>query len=116
MSGPSRSLTELYAAGEPVEALIEAAAEADLIAVGCRMMWASKWMLMGSTSQVVARWSPVPVVVVPEAWMQPHLATSPVVAGVRPVDPDEGRSRSRTARCSTSRSRAPPRSGRRSSW
>jgi len=46
-------------------------------------------MVMGSTSRAVACWTPVPVVVVPEAWMQPSLATAPIVAGVRP--PESGR-------------------------
>jgi nucleotide-binding universal stress UspA family protein len=74
--------------GDPARALVDAAAEADLLAVGCRTMRPAQRMLVGSTSLAVACWSPVPVVVVPEPWMQPTLATAPLVAGVRPVDPD----------------------------
>lgn len=72
--------------GDPVEALLRAAADADLLTLGCRSMHPTRRMLLGSTSQAVARWSPVPVVVVPEAWLQPQLATAPIVAGVRPVE------------------------------
>jgi nucleotide-binding universal stress UspA family protein len=75
--------------GEPVEALLRAAAEADLLTVGCRSMPATQRMVMGSTSRTVAQWAPVPVVVVPEAWMQPAMATAPIVAGVRPWEPDK---------------------------
>lgn len=71
--------------GDPVDALLDAASEADLLVVGCRSMRPSLRMLLGSTSRAVARWSPVPVVVVPEAWIQPSLAVAPLVAGVRPT-------------------------------
>jgi nucleotide-binding universal stress UspA family protein len=57
--------------GEPVEALLRAATDADLLAVGCRSMRATQRMVVGSTSRAVA-------------WMQPSMTTSPVVAGVRP--------------------------------
>jgi nucleotide-binding universal stress UspA family protein len=71
--------------GETVDALLHAAAGADLIAVGCRSLRPAQRMVVGSTSRAVAGWSPVPVVVVPEAWMQPSMATAPVVVGVRPT-------------------------------
>ncbi len=77
--------------GDPVEVLLRVSAQADLLTVGCRAMRPARRMVVGSTSRAVARWSVVPVVVVPETWMQPSLATSPVVAGVPPVlheDPD----------------------------
>ena len=71
--------------GDPVGVLLRAAAEADLIAVGCRSLRPAERMVVGGTSQAVARWSPVPVVVVPEQWMQPSMATAPIVAGIRPI-------------------------------
>ena len=70
--------------GDPVDVLLRAAGEADLIVVGCRLMRPAQKAVVGSTSQSVARWSPVPVVVVPEQWMQPSMASAPVVAGIRP--------------------------------
>ena len=76
--------------GEAVEALLRAASEADLLVVGCRALRPTQRMVVGSTSRAVACWSPVPVVVVPEQWMQPTMASAPVVAGVRP-DPDTDR-------------------------
>lgn len=74
--------------GEPVSALLDAASKADLLVVGCRSMHPTQRMILGSTSLAVARWSPVPVVVVPEAWIQPSMASSPLVAGVRPLELD----------------------------
>jgi nucleotide-binding universal stress UspA family protein len=57
-----------------------------MLVVGCRSLPASQRVMEGSISRAVATWSPVPVVVVPEAWIQPDLATSPVVVGVRAVE------------------------------
>jgi nucleotide-binding universal stress UspA family protein len=74
---------------EPVGALLDAAAEGDLLVVGCRSMHPAKRMMLGSTSTAVARWAPVPVIVVPEAWIQPSMASAPIVAGVRPVEVDD---------------------------
>lgn len=74
--------------GEAVTALLDAASEADMLVVGCRSMQPTRRMLLGSTSLAVARWSPVPVVVVPEAWIQPPMASAPLVAGVRPLKLD----------------------------
>jgi nucleotide-binding universal stress UspA family protein len=79
------NVTRLEVAAEPVTALLDAAADADLLVVGCRSMHPAQRMVLGSTSLAVARWSPVPVVVVPEAWIQPNMASAPIVAGVRPV-------------------------------
>ena len=76
------------AIGDTVEALLRAASKADLLVVGCRSMGPAQRMVVGSTSRAVASWSPVPTVVVPEAWMQPSMATAPIVAGIRPVGHD----------------------------
>lgn len=70
--------------GNPVDALLGATDDADLLVLGARTMRPGQRMLLGSTSRAVAAWSPIPVVVVPEPWMQPSMATSPVVAGIRP--------------------------------
>src|SRR4051794_6860403 len=71
--------------GEPVEELLRAAVDVDLVVVGCRSMPPTQRMVVGSTSHAVARWSPVPVVVVPETWTQPSMAADPIVVGVRPA-------------------------------
>lgn len=84
-------VTRQEVVGEPVTALLDAAAEADLIVVGCRSMRPTQRMILGSTSLAVARWSPVPVVVVPEAWIQPSMASAPLIAGVRPLEVDGSR-------------------------
>jgi nucleotide-binding universal stress UspA family protein len=70
--------------GEPVAVLLDEAPRADLLVVGSRTLGPGRRMILGSTSRALARWSPVPVVVVPEAWMQPNMATAPVVAAVHP--------------------------------
>ncbi|MDX6301674.1 MAG: hypothetical protein QOF53_2888 [Nocardioidaceae bacterium] len=76
--------------GQPVEELLRAAADVDLLALGCRSMRPTQRMVVGSTSHAVARWSPVPVVVVPESWTQPSMATDPILVGVRPpqIEPE----------------------------
>jgi nucleotide-binding universal stress UspA family protein len=75
--------------GQPVEELLRAAAGVDLLALGCRSMRTPQRMMVGSTSHAVARWSPVPVVVVPETWTQPSLAADPIVVGVHAWHKDE---------------------------
>ncbi len=80
------SLRQTSVQGDPVDALLAAVDDADLLVVGARTMRPGQRMLLGSTSRTVAAWSPVPVVVVPEPWMQPSMATSPIVAGVRPAE------------------------------
>jgi nucleotide-binding universal stress UspA family protein len=71
-------------AGQPVEELLGAAVDVDLLALGCRSMSPTRRMVMGSTAHAVARWSPVPVVVVPETWTQPRMAAEPILVGARP--------------------------------
>lgn len=80
------SLRQRTVDGDPVDSLLAAVDDADLLVVGARTMRPGQRMLLGSTSRAVAAWSPVPVVVVPEPWMQPSMATSPIVAGVRPAE------------------------------
>jgi nucleotide-binding universal stress UspA family protein len=85
-----RDFEQCVRVGDPVEVLLGATSDADLLVVGCRTMRPARRMLVGSTSHSVARWSPVPVVVVPEAWMQPSMATAPIVAGVRLAERGHG--------------------------
>jgi len=75
-------------AGGPLPALLaEAEAGADLLVVGQRGAGAWARVVVGSTSIAVAGRSPVPVVVVPDAWTGLE-STGPVVIGL-PVDPGE---------------------------
>ena len=77
--------------GDAVDVLLAAASEASMLVVGARAMRATQRLLVGSTSRAVASWSPVPVVIVPETWIQPSMGSMPVVVGVRPSrDPAAG--------------------------
>jgi nucleotide-binding universal stress UspA family protein len=80
------SLRQRAVDGDPVDALLDAAVDADLLVVGARTLRPTQRMILGSTSRAVAAWSPVPMVVVPEPWMQPSMASAPIVAGVRPAE------------------------------
>jgi nucleotide-binding universal stress UspA family protein len=77
-------LDERTVVGAAVDVLLDAATQAGELVLGCRSMSPVQRLVMGSTSRAVASWSPVPVVVVPETWMQPSMASSPIVVGVRP--------------------------------
>jgi nucleotide-binding universal stress UspA family protein len=72
--------------GPPVEVLLDASVQADLLVVGARTMSPARRIVAGGTSRALACWSPVPVVIVPEPWMQPSMAAAPIVAGIRPAD------------------------------
>jgi nucleotide-binding universal stress UspA family protein len=74
-------------AGSPADVLLEEAARASLVVVGRRGLVPAKRLLVGGTSLVVSARSTVPVVVVPEPWIQPSLASAPVVVGVSAPDP-----------------------------
>ena len=69
-------------AGGASRVLLRAAGRADLIVVGKRGIGAAKRMIVGSTSIGVAGRSPVPVVIVPDAWDQAAHAADPIVVGV----------------------------------
>ena len=64
-SRPS-SVTVRGVTGLPAEALIEAAADADLLVVGSRGAGGFKRLLMGSVSTQVTHHAPCPVVVIPD--------------------------------------------------
>lgn len=103
--------------GRAVDVLLDAAADdACTLVVGCRVMRATRRMAVGSTSRAVASWSPVPVVVVPEPWIQPSLATGPVVVGVRPADERESEEGATDHELLTSRQITRARSECRSWW
>jgi nucleotide-binding universal stress UspA family protein len=63
-SRPS-SVTVRAVTGLPAEALIEAAADADMLVVGCRGAGGFKRLLMGSVSTQVTHHACCPVVVIP---------------------------------------------------
>lgn len=93
--GRRLALTDLACvveAGDAQEVLLASAADASLLVVGRRGMGAAHRLMVGSTSLGVAGRAPVPTVVVPEQWMQPTMASAPVVAGVEPADPGGRRS------------------------
>jgi nucleotide-binding universal stress UspA family protein len=64
-SRPS-SVTVRAATGLPAEALLEAAADADMLVVGCRGAGGFKRLLMGSVSTQVTQHARCPVVVIPD--------------------------------------------------
>jgi nucleotide-binding universal stress UspA family protein len=64
-SRPS-SITVRAATGLPAEALLEAAADADMLVVGSRGAGGFKRLLMGSVSTQVTHHAPCPVVVIPD--------------------------------------------------
>jgi len=84
------NVTQRAEVGSPVDVLLDSLDGADLLVVGCRSMPHTQRLLVGSTSRAVAAWSPVPVVIVPEAWIQPALASAPVVVGLKPAGPAAG--------------------------
>jgi nucleotide-binding universal stress UspA family protein len=73
--------------GNAQEVLLASAADASLLVVGRRGMGTAQRLVVGSTSIAVAGRAPVPTVVVPEQWMQPTMASAPVVVGIEPANP-----------------------------
>ncbi|WP_067429802.1 universal stress protein [Nocardioides jensenii] len=74
----------------PVAAtLLAATADAELLVIGHRGLGRVARAITRGTSAQVATGSPVPVVVVPEAWIQPRFAAAPIVLGLSP-DVGEG--------------------------
>jgi nucleotide-binding universal stress UspA family protein len=59
-------VTVRAATGLPAEALLEAAADADMLVVGSRGAGGFKRLLMGSVSTQVTHHAPCPVVVIPD--------------------------------------------------
>jgi nucleotide-binding universal stress UspA family protein len=70
--------------GPPVDALLATAVEegAALLVLGHRSLGAAQRVLTESTSRAVTGRSPVPVVVVPETWIQPTMSSAPIVVGL----------------------------------
>jgi nucleotide-binding universal stress UspA family protein len=75
--------------GPAAEALLERAREARLLVLGKRGLGAVSRLLVGSTSLAVAGRSPVPVVIVPDAWTTNGHHRLPVVVGVDPYQPHQ---------------------------
>ncbi len=86
MSNVRQCIVEGDAVDALLDALLDAAVDAELLVVGARTLRPAQRMILGGTSRALAAWSPVPTVVVPETWMQPSMATSPIVAGIRPAE------------------------------
>ncbi|MGZ4426757.1 MAG: universal stress protein [Nocardioidaceae bacterium] len=68
--------------GSAPSVLLKAVESSSLLVVGRRGRGGVHRRLIGSTSIAVAGRSPVPVVVVPEQWLQPRMSSAPVVVGV----------------------------------
>lgn len=75
--------------GASVETLLERAGEARLLVLGKRGLGAVSRLLVGSTSLAVAGRSPVPVVIVPDAWTANGHHRMPIVVGVDPYRPHQ---------------------------
>lgn len=86
---PGRTATIQVESGKPADIILRAAEKADLVVVGKRGLGAVKRMLVGSTSIAVAGRSRVPVVVVPDQWVQATRVTSSIVVGVDAASRDE---------------------------
>lgn len=85
----SQTATIQVESGKPADIILRAAEKADLVVVGKRGLGAVKRMLVGSTSIAVAGRSRVPVVVVPDQWVQTDRAAAPIVVGVDAASRDE---------------------------
>ncbi|KQZ70347.1 universal stress protein [Nocardioides sp. Root151] len=75
--------------GPVAPTLLAAAPGNELVVIGHRGMGRTARAMTRGTSALVATHSPVPVVVVPEAWIQPRFAAAPIVLGLSP-DTGEG--------------------------
>ncbi len=76
----------LAVGGSPTAALLDESERASMVVLGRRGLGSAQRLLLGSTSLAVAGRSPVPVVVVPERWIQPSMSTAPVLVGVSASD------------------------------
>jgi nucleotide-binding universal stress UspA family protein len=74
--------------GSAAAALIATArdTDAELLVVGRRSASSTRRTLIGGTSRAVAGEAHVPVIVVPEPWIQPTMSSAPIVAGVGSPD------------------------------
>ncbi len=79
----------LIGSGGARSVLLRAAKQGDMLVVGKRGLGAAKRMVVGSNSISVAGRSPVPVVVVPDAWNPTGRKAAPIVVGLDGSDLDE---------------------------
>jgi nucleotide-binding universal stress UspA family protein len=79
---PDAAVTPVVRRAEPVAALLEMAAQTDMVVVGARGDSAMRRLLVGSTSQGVVQHCPVPVIVAREVPRPGVPETRPVVVGV----------------------------------
>ncbi len=81
--------------GPPAEVLLAAVSDASLLVVGRRASGSAARREVGSTSAVVGKHCPVPLIVVPQQWSQSSTFNAPVLVGrsaLEDVD-DDGRVR-----------------------
>jgi nucleotide-binding universal stress UspA family protein len=78
-------LEHLEGPGSPASVIRDAAEGAGLVVVGRRSMSWLRRRLTGGTSLALAATAQVPVVVVPEFWVQPRLCMRPIVLGLAPT-------------------------------
>ncbi len=79
---PNLDIATLVTVGKPADIIVESAEKADMVVVGKRGIGAVKRVLVGSTSIAVAGRSRVPVVVVPDQWVQTSHPGAPMVVGI----------------------------------
>ena len=80
--------------GSAVDALLASARRTpSCLVVGRRSSGTAPRMPIGSTSRSVVGRAEVPVVVVPEPWIQPTMSTAPIVVGYRVAGAEERRHR-----------------------
>lgn len=77
-------------------ALLAAAADASLLVIGRRELTGLYRRLVGGISLSVSARAPIPIVVVPEPWMQPEMSAAPIVLGIEPRRHRRGTSTVRT--------------------
>lgn len=78
------------------DALLQAARDASLLVIGRRELSGLHRRLVGGTSLSVSARTPIPVVVVPEPWIQPEMSAAPIVLGLEPRGHRRGTSAEQT--------------------
>ncbi len=88
-STAAQDVTTQVSNGKPAHIILLASQTADLVVVGKRGKGAVRRFIVGSTSIAVAGRARVPVVVVPDEWVQTVHASDPIIVGVDGTTRDE---------------------------